>query len=464
MGSIRNNIIYKAILIFSNYIFGFITFPYITRVLGPANFGLVNFALSVTDYFLLFATMGIATVGTREVAACRNNKSQLSIHFSRILGINLKFTIIVTSIYLGCIFFVPRFHESFNLFLVGLAKIIFSVFSIEWLFSGLENFRYITIRSFVIRLIYVVSVFLFVKTSSDYFLYFVLTIASVVVNAIVNFSYSKKFVKVLWKELKGHHYFRENLQLGFYMIMTSMYITFNVMYLGFVCDDVEVGYYSAAVKLYFIAVNLFSAFTSVMIPRLSSMIAENDWEKGKNYINKSYPIVFFYSFPIVILGIIFTPEIITIISGSSFERAITPMRILMVALFFVCLAQVVVFQGLIPLRKDKCLTIASFIGGVLALVLNIVLTPHFGSIGSAIVLLGSETTLTFYYLWIVNRNKYFPLPSIKIIMKGVVWALPYLCIALVSGALLKGNVSFFVATLFSLLYFLFLYKKHLILK
>lgn len=60
-----------------------------------------------------------------------------------------------------------------------------------------------------------------------------------------------------------------------------MYTTFNVAYLGFTSNEVEVGYYTTATKLYTILLALFTAFTSVMIPRMSSLVAENKMEEFK---------------------------------------------------------------------------------------------------------------------------------------------------------------------------------------
>ena len=163
-----------------------------------------------------------------------------------------------------------------NLLLIGSAKILFTAFAIEWFFTGIENFKYITYRSLLVNIIYVIAVFVFVRKSSDYVLYFILTIAAVVVSAIINFVYARKYVIIKLKEFISSKYLKQNLKLGIYAIMTSMYITFNVVYLGFVSSDEEVGFYSTAVKLYFVAINLFSAYTSVLMPRMSSLISSND--------------------------------------------------------------------------------------------------------------------------------------------------------------------------------------------
>lgn len=446
---------------FSNYIIGFVTFPYITRVLGPSNFGLVNFALNTVDYFLLFASMGIVTIGTREIAAVKENKEKLSAQFSSLIGSNLLFTLICLIIYFGCILLIPKFNEHSDLFIVGSAKIIFTIFAVEWLFTGLENFKYITLRSLAIRITYVIAVFVFVRKPEDYFLYFTLTILTVVLNSIINFLYARRFVKISIPHLKNLRFVKQSLRLGFYAIMTSMYITFNVMYLGLVSNDEEVGYYSTAVKLYFIAVNLFSAFTSVMLPRMASLNASNKEEKANEYLQRSFILVLLLSLPIIIIGCLYTPIIIEIMSGGGYTSAILPMRILLPALFFVWLSQVIAFQGLIPLRKDNYLFIASILGGVLALLLNLFLTPSLKAVGSSIVLVCCEVTVATFYIFIVKKNHILSFPPKSIWIKYSMLAVPYLIFGYLASLVFSAYIAFISTLVSSVFYFGILYKLKL---
>ena len=132
---------------------------------------------------------------------------------------------------------------------IGTAKILFSAFLVEWFFTGIEQFRYITLRSIAVKVLYVASVFLFVRRPEDYRLYFILTVGVVVVNALVNTAYVRRYVRIRRHDLSGTNYVRRNLLLGVYSIMSAMYLTFNVMFLGFVADDTQVGYYTTAFKL-----------------------------------------------------------------------------------------------------------------------------------------------------------------------------------------------------------------------
>lgn len=455
---LKQNVAYKALLTFSNYIFGFVTFPYVTRILGPSNFGLVNFAFNTVDYFLLFATLGITTIGTREIAAAKNNHEILNTTYTRILGLNVWLSAVILIIYILCIYLVPQFREAKELFWIGTAKILFSAFAVEWLFTGLENFKYITIRSIIIRSLYVVSVFIFVRTPSDYLLYFILTIGSVVVNSIVNFIYSKKFVSIVNRDFFSTCYVKQNFKLGIYTIMTSMYMTFNVMFLGLVSNNDQVAYYSTAVKMYFIAVNLFSAYTYVMLPRMTSLKSLSNEEQFSKYLSMSFNFVMLFAFPVIIFCMMQASQIIFLLSGPNYENAIFPMRILMPALFLVWLSQVMVLQGLLPLKLDNIPVKASILGGIVSLLINFTLTSDYGAVGSALTLVGCETAVTLYYVFIIHRNKYIKLPSLLKIGKYMIISIPFIGLSYIANLFNGVLISLFVGLSLYAVYFYIIIK------
>lgn len=398
MGSLKKNIAYKGLLTISNYLLAFITFPYITRVLGVERFGQVNFALNVVEYFLIFATLGINIIGTREIAAVNGVQKKLNHVFSSIFGMNFVLTIIVSIIFLISIQLITKFNENSCLLYIGLGKIISTCFLVEWFYTGIEKFKYITIRSLLIKILYVISVFIFVKTQTDYILYFLLTVGAVVLNAIVNFLFCRKLVKIDWHDFYNFEFIKPNIILGIQALMSSTYMTFNVMWLGLVSTDVQVGYYTTAFRLYFIAISLFGAYTAVMIPRMSAIVAEGNNELFRMLLRKSFKICILFCIPIIIVGIIFTPFIIYLVAGHGYEGAIMPMRIIMPAVLFVCIAQVIALQILVPFKKDKVLLVASIAGASLALIFNFIFVKNYGAIGSALTLSLSEFCVTSIYL------------------------------------------------------------------
>lgn len=421
--SIKKNFAYKSVLTLSTYLINFITFPYVARVLGVERIGLVNFVDNTVNYFLLFATMGVGLLGVREIAAVKEDKERRDQVYSNVLALNLLFTLVSLSIYLLCVATIPKLCQYDELFYIGTAKILFTVFLVEWFFTGVENFRYITLRSILIKVLYIISVFLFVRDTSDYRLYFILTVGVVVLNALINQLYIRKFVWVRWNNIQLFKYLKQNVTLGIYTLMTSMYLTFNVMYLGLVSNNTEVGYYTTAFKLYSVVLGFFTAFTNVMLPRMSSLLANGEKDRFQELVNRSFSVMSTCCIPLILCSMILTPQIIYILSGPGYEGAILPMRIIMPAAFVVGMAQVLAIQVLMPMKKDKVLLMASIIGAVVSLLINLLVVPSVASVGSAIVLVCSETVVTGTYVVYVLSKGLVWIP-IKVIGKSVSYSLP----------------------------------------
>ena len=175
---LKKNVLYSGFLTSSLYIFQFITYPYVSRVLGVNGIGICNFTQTIVHYFILLSTLGITSIGIREIAKYKNDNVHLNKVFSGIFQINAILTFFVL------IEILPQLVPYRRLLYIGVVQIIFNTLSIEWLFKGLENFKYITIRTFWVKILYVISVFVFIRDEGDYDLYFAIIVGSVVVNGI----------------------------------------------------------------------------------------------------------------------------------------------------------------------------------------------------------------------------------------------------------------------------------------
>lgn len=417
MNTIKKNVIYSSILTVSGYLFPLLTFPYVTRVLGVNNIGICNFVDSIIQYFIFFSMMGISTIGIREIARTKKNKQELSDTFNSLLTLNLLATILAIIILFLCIFFIPQFQEHKSMFYIGSAKVIANTLLVEWLFKGLEDFKYITARSIIIRAIYVVFVFVFVRNQNDYILYFFLTSFMVVVNAVVNLWYSRKFVRFSLNNINLKPFIKPFFVLGAYMLLTSLYTTFNVAFLGFVHDTVEVGYYTTATKLFTLIMSFYTAFTGVMIPRMSALLNEGNIKEFKRLTNKSIELLFAFVIPIIIVAEICAPFIIYFVAGAGYEGAILPMRIIMPLMLITGLEQILVLQMLSPLKKDTAILRNSTIGAIVALLCNILIVPIYASVGTAFVWIMSEVAVMFSAQYYVRRYIDYKIPTKTIIYR-----------------------------------------------
>ena len=412
MASLKKNVVYSSILTCAGYVFPLITYPYVSRVLGVTNIGTCNFVDSIINYFSLISMMGIGTIGVREIVACGNDINKRSKVFSNLFWLNGLATLIACIALLIAIFTVKQLYEYKELMFIGFVKLATSFLAIEWFFRGIENFKYITERSIIVKCIYVIAVFVFIHDKDDIIIYYFLSgVFITTINAFLNINYARKFVHLLKRGITFKPYLKSFFILGFYALLTSMYTTFNTAFLGFKGGSTEVGYYATAIKLFSIILSLYTAFTTVMMPRMSSLLAEGRTEEFREKLNTSNDLLMAFTLPLVIIGFIYAPEVISIISGKGYEGAIIPMRIIMPLVFIIGYEQILVIQTLMPLKKDKAIFINSVIGATIGIILNIILVPIYKSIGSSVVWLCSELSVfaSAQYFVIKYTRIQFPL-------------------------------------------------------
>ncbi len=435
--SVKKNFLYKSVLTLSTYLISFVTFPYVSRVLGVENIGLIGFVDNTVGYFLLFATLGINILGTREIAMAGDDEQRRSRVFANVLGVNLMFTALALLAYFVAVAVVPRLHENADLFYIGASKILATAFLVEWFFSGVEDFRYITLRSVAVKLLLVAGVFVFVREQSDYRLYFMMTMGVVVINALINIIYAIRYIRFRVRDLFSLRYVKDNVMLGVYGIMTSMYMTFNVMCLGLMSDNEQVGFYTTAFKLYTIILGLFTAFASVMMPRMSALYSGGNKEQFYGYVERSFALVIKFIVPLILCSVVMAPQIVGCLSGVGYEGAILPMRIIMPAALAVCVAQVLSLQVIMPMKHDKVLLRASLSGAIASLVINLTVVPHLQSVGSAIVLLCSEFCVTATYVIYVMRHRLVSIPF-RLLAENVLISLPAVGVCWLCGTFIAN--------------------------
>lgn len=450
---VKKNVLYTTFLTGANYIFPLITYPYISRILGPANIGANEFALRIVGYFLLFASLGVTTIGTREIAKSKQSKEECSRTFSSILILNILSTIFILVVYGICIYSVASFQRVKPLLLIGSIQIAFTPFLIEWLYKGMEDFPYITKRILAVRVLYVISIFIFVKTEEDLLKYFTLTIFSMILNAIFNWEHKRKYVRFTIKGLNFKKYIKPYFTFGLYALLTSMYISFNVLFLGIVSTNIEVGYYSAATKLFSVILAFFTSFSAVMMPRMSNMLANHDNESIRCLIFKSFELLYPIALTAILIGEFFAPQIILILSGPGYEGAILPFRIILPLIFVIGTEQILIVQILTPMGKDKAVLINSIVGSICGLVLNFAIVPQLGCTGSAIVWIGSEVAVFSSAFYFVSKTVSKNIIPVNLLLKNIILLLvPIIVTFIIQKFYLNGYITMVVSVIFILLY------------
>ena len=381
MNKLRKNFFYNIIYQVLILILPLITVPYVARVLGADGVGIHSYTYSISYYFMLIAMLGLNNYGNRSIAKVRDNKDELSKTFWSIYLLQfIVSTLMVITYLIYIILFNIRYKQ---IAVIQIFYVISSIFDINWFFFGLEKFKITIIRNTIIKIISLVSIFLFVRNSDDLWVYTLILSGSTFLSQIILWPYIKKYVnftKIKIIDILKH--LKPCLILFIPVIAVSIYKIMDKIMLGNMASIVEVGYYENAVKIIDVPKGIITSLGTVMLPRMSNMIAKGEEEKIKMYIGKSLQVIMFLALPITMGLIAISDDFILIFLGNNFTKTGTLIKYLAISLIFLSWANVIRTQYLIPKERDKDYIISVILGAIVNLVMNIILIPRYASIGA----------------------------------------------------------------------------------
>ena len=391
--SVKLNMVMNALLSMSSFIFPLITFPYVSRILLPVGTGRVAFAAVVT-YFAMFAQLGIPTYGIRLCAKVRDNKEELTRAVHELLFINLFMSAIVYAVFFIALAVVPKFREEHTLLLIIGATILLNALGVEWLYKALEQYTYITVRSLIFKVVALISTFMLVRDPEDCLQYGFLTILATSASNVLNFINLRKYIYL--KPIGGYHIRRHiKMILVFFSmsVATTIYTNLDNVMLGFMKDKVEVGYYSAAVKIKSIMVSVVTSASTVLLPRASYYVDKGMMDEFSRILKKTMHFIFLVAIPFSIYFMIYAKEGIFFLSGKAYAGAIIPMQIIMPTLTLIGISNVTGIQMMVPLGREKQVLYSEIAGAIVDLVLNTIFIPIYGAAGAALGTLVAEAVV-----------------------------------------------------------------------
>ena len=395
MKSPKKNFIYNLIYQILILIIPLITAPYIARVVGANGVGIYSYTYSIVYYFMLLTLLGVNNYGNRSIAKVRDNKNKLSETFWSIYLFQLLMGFIMLSLYIG---YIVLFNNSYKLYAtIEILFIISAMLDINWFFFGIEEFKKTITRNTIVKIGNVILIFLFVKSIDDLWKYTLIMSGMTCISQLILWSFLTKkikIVKISCKDIIKH--IKPNLLLFIPVIAISLYKIMDKIMLGSLSTVTEVGYYENAEKIIGIPMTMITALGTVMLPRVSNLIAKGSYEKVHNYIDKSIQFVMFMSMAmccgLVGIGYNFAPFYF----GAEFKKTGFLIILLSVTLPIISFANVLRTQYLIPREKDKIYIISVSIGAIINLIMNLLFIPKLASIGACIGTIAAEFSVMFY--------------------------------------------------------------------
>ena len=456
----KKNFIYNFIYQILILILPLITMPYVSRVLGAEGIGTYSYTYSIAYYFMIIAMLGLNNYGNRKIAKVRDNKEKLSKEFCSIYSFQLITSIImVICYYMYIVLFENPYKE---IAFIHIMYVISSVFDINWFFFGMEKFKLTITRNIIIRIMSLIMIFIFVKEPDDLWKYTAILAGSTLLSNIVLIPFLRKYVsftKVTGKDILEH--LKPCLIMFLPVIAVSIYNIMDKIMLGIMSSVEEVGYYENSLKIIAVPIAIITALGTVMLPRASNMISNEQEEQVKDLIKRTMPFIMFLAFPMLFGLMAVGKDFSVIFFGNEFEKSGILIQLLAVTIIFLSWGNVIRTQYLIPKERDKEYIISAFLGAIVNFILNIILIPKYAAVGACIGTIFAELSVVLYQTFVVRKElpiKEYIENSISFIIKSIVM---FIIIVLVGFQIENSLVRLITQVMLGIFIYLILNFKYI---
>ncbi|RYY38543.1 MAG: hypothetical protein EOO08_14215 [Chitinophagaceae bacterium] len=401
--SLKKNLAYNFLLSLSQVLFPLVSIPWLSRVLDPEGLGRVQFIDGLTYYFIVLAEAGIVTHAIREVARCRDDAGALRQLVSELLSLHLLTTLAAAVLYSVAVFLLYDRIGDPKLLLWSFSFLLLNGFACEWYYWGMEDFRYITLRSLVVRALALLSIFLLVRAPEHYLEYYAIVACTAIVIHIWNVARMAAQSGLSFRRLQWKKHLRITRVTYAVSLLYSIPLLLDNVLLGLLSGAAAVAFYAYALKI----VRLLSAFITdaflVLYPRTVALLREADEQLLRRNLRLSGDALLLLAVPAG-AGIWLVSDAFTAVYfGPGFAPVAAQLRILSVYPVLVTLALFLNKQVLMPRNQERWVFYGLLAGAVSFVMLALALCPMYGAEGMAWSLVGSEAIVVLCNAFFVRR-------------------------------------------------------------
>lgn len=383
------------------YILPLITLPYLVRVLGVEKYGLVNFAIAFAMYFQILTDYGFSLSATREISIHRNDKNKISEIYSSVMIIKFLLMFLSLILLISIVFSFNKFSGDWEIYILAFGLVIGNMLFPTWFFQGIERMKYITILNILANVIFTITIFIFIRQAADYIYVPIINSLGLIISGIISQwiifkTFKIKFILPSKSVLISN--FKDSSSFFLSRASVSIYTSSNAFFLGLFTNNVAVGYYTAAEKLYIAVQGLYSPLVQVIYPYMSK-------SSNKPFYRKIFKLATGFNVVFCLLLFVLSGSIITILYGNNFDSSIPVLMIFAVALLVVVPSQLLGYPLLGAIGFQKYANGSVIIGSIVHLVMLILISSFMNIYLVASLVVLTESIVLLIRLFGVKKHK-----------------------------------------------------------
>ena len=426
MEKVRNNFLYNLIYHVVSLIIPFVVNPYITRTISQGLLGRNTFICAQITYFCLFGSLGINYLGTREIAkAAQDGLEKIRERFYSLVHLQFLTYAAACGLFVGYLLLFPDYLDIKLMYILMIAA---SMTDINWLYMGIEDFRFISIRNCLIRIICTALVFLLVKNDGDIYLYIIcLYLPQLILNLMMWVFAIKRLGKDSFAYRIRREDFRRNIILAIPGIAVSVYTILDKLVIGLFQPVESVAIYDQGQALVRMVLSAIAAFGTVVMPRVSSMVASSEKEMIQKAINKCAAFTWLLASALMFGLISVAGVFISWYLPDNYSYVANVMIITSPLILISSAENVMGVQVLIPHGGEKYYSISLVAAAITNLTLDLLFVPRYGIAAACICSVIAEgialAIQTFYARRYVDPGEVFGSSIYFLICGGAMWGL-----------------------------------------
>ena len=376
-----HNFLWRSLQIFSKYGVAAAIFFIAAKLLGPEDFGLLNYLRAVVALLMIFCDFGLSLAISKFAAEYHILKSE---KLNRLLfSVSLLIVVIAAIISIVTICFGQKiFEDNYRyiilflpyLFLMPLTSVI------DGFYRGQKQFRKLALISSIVG---VFSLFIsFVLISRFHLVGAILAQNTMYLLLVLPlYAFQRKFRFEFDKSVLGD-VLKYAVILGIGLLAYFLYTRIDILILkqfGFV---VEIGYYGLVDSIFQLLFIPFGILGQVVAPNTTRYITIGDFAEIKSKLKKYAVLCVTAGLALSVLLYFGIPMVLKIILPKYYTAGfLLIMNILLLLLPFKVWGAVLSQGFVLPAGYAKIATITTLIGGVLNVILDYVFIGFFGFIG-----------------------------------------------------------------------------------
>lgn len=356
---------------------------YPARVLGPENFGVVSFALSIIAYTSIFLFPGMQIWGTKRIAK--------SIHFCSNIFSVVIFTRTILAFFcfifvsILALLFLSSTSEKYVVILCSLG-LFTNALTVDWIFIGIEKMQYPALLTIFQTVLNIVTLFCFIKSSDDLLLYVsiapIVSFINIILGLFFLYKLGFKFILPKWKYI--YVSIKESSILGISMSLIIVLHYANNLIVKWLLGPKLLGIFMASFYILELASTIPALLATVFLTRIIKLSLTSKSE-ALSFAELYLRIILFLGCFVGVFVFFESSSIINLIFGELYNTSIPLLKIMSFGIFFnfliSCCSNI-----LIAFHFDRALIKIVFFSALFSVIGGVVIIPYYGILGASYII------------------------------------------------------------------------------